>query len=474
MKYDIFISCKSEDYSIGRRIYEFIESKLTFPAKIFLADKELRKLGIADYGKAIDEALDTSKHMIVVCSNPEYLKKDKSPYVYSEWHTFSEELKSGRKKGNLMTVLSGNIEIGDLPIALRNYQSFPVENYDSIISYFGTYQDIQSSNNIYTEIHIDTDIDCRVLHFHKEVLVAKADEDNVIYLKHGKHKLKFVAVDNENVQISKVIEVALGYSDYIEIELEEALLNYQEKEYCHKKNVEKIKRNRFAKRILDNMVKVEGGSFIMGATTEQGSDGDKDEIPHEVTLDSFYIGKFEVTQGLWEAVIGNSPSINKGENNPVENVSWNDCQMFISRLNEKTGLRFRLPTEAEWEYAARGGIKSKHFRFSGGNNINDVAWCDDNSGSTPHPVGTKLANELGIYDMSGNVWEWCEDLYGQYELGHCKNPSGPMHGTEHIFRGGSWDYYARFCRVSFRRCAKPDFHFCNLGFRIILDAGEDE
>lgn len=475
MKYDIFISCKSNDYRLGRQVYEYLSAQPKFEKRIFLADKELRKLGIADYGKAIDEALDSATHMIVVCSNPEYLDKEKSPYVYSEWHTFIEEIRSGRKKGNIMTILTDKVKKDELPIAIRNSESFSVDDYSSIIAYLDSGMIPTAQSVAEVEIHIDTDSDCKVLRFHKEIMVARVGEDNVVSLKPGKHKLEFVSTENENVRTSQIVEVQNGiFSDFVEINLEDAILNYQDQEYTDRKKKEEKKKERFAKGIIDNMILVKGGTFMMGASKEQGALCDKDEIRHEVTLDSFYIGKYEVTQKLWELITGNSPSIHKGEDYPVENVSWNDCHMFISKLNEKSGKKFRLLTEAEWEYAARGGQLSKHYIFAGGNNINDVAWCDDNSGSMPHSVGTKLANELGIFDMSGNVWEWCEDLYGPYEKTPCLNPQGPNSGSEHIFRGGSWDYYARFCRVSFRRCAKPDFHFCNLGLRLALDVNEKE
>ena len=172
-----------------------------------------------------------------------------------------------------------------------------------------------------------------------------------------------------------------------------------------------------------DMVEVRGGTFRMGATSEQGSDADSDENPvHSVTLSGYYIGKTEVTQALWKAVMGSNPSEFKGDNLPVEYVFWYDCQEFIRKLNALTGQDFRLPTEAEWEFACRGGNNSRGYKYSGSDCIDDVAWYVDNSGSKTHPVATKLPNELGIYDMSGNVDEWCNDWYGYYSRGAQTNP----------------------------------------------------
>ena len=199
------------------------------------------------------------------------------------------------------------------------------------------------------------------------------------------------------------------------------------------------------------MIAVKGGTFTMGATSEQGSDAESDEKPtHSVTLSDYYIGKFEVTQELWQAVMGNNPSYYKGNNLPVEQVSWNDVQEFIKKLNQKTGANFRLPTEAEWEYAARGGNKSQGYKYSGSNTIGNVAWYTDNSGSKTHQVGTKAPNELGIYDMTGNVWEWCQDWYGSYSRDSQTNPKGASSGSSRVYRGGSWYYGAKSpaeCRI---------------------------
>ena len=217
------------------------------------------------------------------------------------------------------------------------------------------------------------------------------------------------------------------------------------------------------------MVKVEAGTFMMGATPEMEKPNSDEKPLHQVTLiNDYYMGKYEVTQALWEAVMGSNPSKYKGDNLPVEKVSWNDCQEFISKLNSLTGRKFRLPTEAEWEYAARGGKKRRGYQYSGSSNITDVAWYDGNSGSKPHPVGTKQANELGIYDMSGNVYEWCLDWYGSYSSSSQTNPTGADSGSNRVYRGGSWYDYAWSCRLSNRYFNTPDFRIDDLGLRLAL------
>ena len=216
-------------------------------------------------------------------------------------------------------------------------------------------------------------------------------------------------------------------------------------------------------KLINNMVYVSGGTFIMGG------DDSSDQMPtHSVTLSSYYICKYEVTQALWRAVMGSNPSNFKGNNQPVENVSWYDCQTFIKRLNSYTGRNFRLPTEAEWEFAARGGNYSHHYKCSGSNYIHDAAWYIDNSNKRPHPVGTKHPNELGLYDMSGNVCEWCSDWYGSYSSYSQTNPTGPNSGSSRVHRGGSWRYNARYCRTPERSSNSPDYCVNYIGLRLVL------
>ena len=231
------------------------------------------------------------------------------------------------------------------------------------------------------------------------------------------------------------------------------------------------------KTFIAEMISVKGGTFTMGST-----EGGPDEHPtHQVTVSDFMIGKYEVTQELWESVMGNNPSDFKGSKKPVEYVGWYDVVEFCNQFSEKQGLQkvysgsgdkivcdfnlngYRLPTEAEWEYAAKGGNKSKGYRYSGSNNIDAIAWYDGDLGSTTNDVGRKNPNELGIYDMSGNVWEWCWDRYGTYNSGNQTNPKGASSGSDRVFRGGSWYGSAGNCRVTYRSKGRTIL----LGFRVV-------
>lgn len=217
------------------------------------------------------------------------------------------------------------------------------------------------------------------------------------------------------------------------------------------------------------MVFVAGGTFTMGAP-DSDPDAFEDEKPaHSVTLPDYYIGRYAVTQKQWTGIMGSNPSEWRGGGLPVENVNWDDVQEFIRRLNARTGMRYRLPTEAEWEFAARGGNGGRGSRYSGGDEIGDVAWYDGNSGGRTHAVGSKSPNELGICDMTGNVWEWCCDWVGGYYAGSpSSDPRGPASGICRVLRGGSWGSDAVGCRVSYRGYCMPDCRESRIGFRLVL------
>ena len=225
------------------------------------------------------------------------------------------------------------------------------------------------------------------------------------------------------------------------------------------------------------MIPVEGGTFSMGATPEQGSDASSREKPvHQVTVSSYYLGETEVTQALWQAVMGDYPSYFTGMQLPVEQVSWVDCQAFIAALNAMTGQQFRLPTEAEWEFAARGGNMSMGYKYSGSDNLASVAWYSYNDSWDvrgtgyygTHPVATRNPNELMLYDMSGNVHEWCQDWYGVYDSAAQIDPVGPNTGSTRVYRGGSWYFDEWFCRVSFRNSVSPSYTSYGIGLRLAM------
>ena len=210
------------------------------------------------------------------------------------------------------------------------------------------------------------------------------------------------------------------------------------------------------------MISVKGGSFLMGATEEQGNDFYNDERPvHRVTLSDYYIGETVVTQALWKAVMGYNPSYYKGDNLPVEKVSWDDCHEFLKQLNKRTGKTFSLPSEAEWEYAARGGNKSKGFKYAGSNDVNKVAWYSEDGKFETHVVRQKEANELGLYDMSGNVREWCQDNWK-------RDYNATPDSSYRVVRGGGCDNNAKLCRVTCRYFYTPSFVSAHVGFRLIL------
>ena len=463
-EYDVFISSKSEDYPIAEQIYDFLHSK---GLSVFLASKKLDEIGEAQYALAIDEAIDKSNHMVVVASSIDHIF---SKWIQYEWSIFSNDLKSGYKTGNLLTVLSPRVSLKDLPASLRHQQSFIFKDYQKVLSYLPkqnamtSYAQNQEGDKVIYKIRVNQR--CRLYIDDEELQILEPSKLVKVLLDKGEYLRKVVSLENESLYDEKNI-CLLGNSVLDDIKLEGG--NQEQHEDSTPK--QPVKEVITVNGISFTMVQIEAGTFTMGATPEQGKDAFEDEKPaHEVSLSGYLIGETVVTQELWWAVMGSNPSyFQTSPRNPVEQITWKDCLEFIEKLNRLTNKHFRLPTEAEWEYAARGGHKSKGYKFAGGNILEEVAWADENSESVTHPVAQKNANELGLYDMSGNVWEWCRDWKGPFPAESQVDPQGPSSGTGRIFRGGSWNSSAWNCRISYRNRNSETYRSSYLGMRLAMD-----
>lgn len=310
----------------------------------------------------------------------------------------------------------------------------------------------------------------------------------------GIEKRKILITENTTAVVNVTFKNQNKKNNAIEQKVRKELISLNDKkesivEKIHKENVELIKpkvvryklehvqwndsvtetQKIIIKEIIENMVRVDGGKFVMGTTKELDPESEEDErIPHDVFLNDFCIGKYEIKQSEWTALMGYNPSKFKDDNNPVECVSWYDCKMFIDKLNKYTGFNFRLPTEAEWEYVARGGNRSKGYKYSGDTVLKNVAWTFEQGKIGTHPVGLKKPNELGLFDLSGNVYEWCEDWYDVYLSRTENNPQGAINGRTKVFRGGCWNNLSKQCRVTYRCNDFPKSRFSYIGFRLVL------
>lgn len=439
-KYDVFISSKSEDYHLAEKVYNFLTGQ---GLSVFLASKILKKLGESEYASKIDEVLDNSTHLIVVSSKLDYIN---SKWVKYEWSLFSSDLKSGYRQGNLLTILSNSIELKNLPASLRHRQSFRLDAFqENIMGYLVTEDDERGKGfppnpnpSLWEKIN-------GCLKTHKKVLT-----------------------------IAICVSVAIGLIFSFMSEIKNLLI-------ASPSNIAVTDTTYTIKGVSFDMVLVKGGTFIMGANSLSNRDNEKFVIKrHEVALSDYMIGKTEVTQELWQAVMGSNPSHFRGDSLPVEKVSWNECIVFIKKLNEFTidsrpkGWAFCLPTEAEWEYAARGGNMSQNYKYSGGNDIDSVAWHGGNSSNKTHAVATKSPNELGLYDMSGNVWEWCYDWYGSCSDAPQTNPIGPSSGSRHVIRGVGWRKYSEPWTVFHRISGTPGYNSNRLGLRLAMSIDENK
>lgn len=331
---------------------------------------------------------------------------------------------------------------------------------------------VKTKGNQTIILKIIPDADCKI--YVDGELKGTANSGNMlrINLPKGDYIIKAVSTDNNIDRTEQQYNIdETGTEKILQIGLVSIINTRLRKENAAKGEKETAKKEAlFIKKIIEefesNMILVQGGSFNMGR-----NDGEYDQKPvHSVTLDNFYISKYEFTQANWRTLNGKDPSNFSGcDNCPVDQVSYNDAAAFCQKLSKMTGKLYRLPTEAEWEYAARGGSKGKGYKYSGDNNLDVVGWYITNSDSRTHSVGQKQPNELGLYDMTGNVWEWCSDWYNEnyYVNSPNNNPSGPSSGAFRVVRGGSWADYSEFSHVTARPDFSPAVRNSAIGFRLV-------
>lgn len=314
------------------------------------------------------------------------------------------------------------------------------------------------------DIRICTNADCIVKHFDKQLIIAHPYEGNIIHLPKGRHKLCFVlAKNNTIVQEKSYVVDDVSKSDYIDVDFQET----EEDPLIRQNHIDfDIEGVKF------RMLRVESGSFFLFPKDVKDRSTDKLTNTRITITKNYYIGETPVTQQLWEKIMGYNPSRHRNVNNPVEMVSWEECQKFIEKLNKLTTRTFRLPTEAEWAFAANGGNMCSRKNYSGSNCLQEIGWYIDNT-DMPHVVKQKQPNELGIYDMCGNVYEWCSDWYGCISANaHLIDPVGPFCGLNKVKRGGSWRCLPIHCNLAHRGQSSPVFKEDNTGFRLVLGAYE--
>lgn len=512
-KYDVFISSKSEDYHFAEEVYKFLTANGLI---VFIASEELKKIGEAQYADTIDDVLDNSTHMIVVASTLSHIK---SKWVKYEWSIFSNDLKSGYRNGNLLTILSNNIELRTLPASLRHQQSFHFESYkDEILDYLQVchkdenhiQQPIkkQSPSTTVAVFKFYSNENCHIILDGKTIASVVGMSDEPYYFpvsRKGDYRFKCInSITAESIIQKEHIDI--DEEKEIDIKWAERKPFVPELEWPNTRIISGDKFTVDLGGFCFNLIRVEGGDLEIGATKEQCRYAENNEYPaHNVSLQTFYIGEFPITQHLWEIVMGYNKSYFKNKKGtdvdkldladswrttafgsvivpwwtliggvgnrkkrydkglyPAEQLTYDEAQEFVRRLSKMTNLKFDLPTEDEWEYAARGGQKSKHFRYAGSDNIDEVAWYRGNSGKTTHPVGEKRPNELGLYDMSGNVWEWTKTPVHSY------GSAVDSQGYIFIRRGGSWWHEEKNCRVSRRYASDHTKKTRGLGLRVVI------
>lgn len=492
MEYDIFISYRHEG---GREIARVIKAELEkMGFSVFLDFDELND---GHFEKYIIQAIDSSSvFMLVLSPNALDLCIDEGDWV-------RKEIEYAIKRNCHIVPINPDQKFVGYPNALPETIQKVLPNHQISDLMLGQLFKVSLSKLVEerilphlhntTLLHIKTDNDCVVKKYGKEVLQLEAGVTSEIKLTHGKYLFDFVSKKNPNRHKEVLYETHNNVADFLNIEfdrispkLKKGLISllvfcilisviYGLFDLTDKADTElKVS---FAEDntyfniddVRFDLVYVQGGIYNMG-----NSDTESDESPiHKVVVPNFYIGKYEISQEQWELIMETNPSFKKGNKYPVENVNWFDAYMFIRKLNDITGRKFQLPTEAQWEYAASGGIYNKGYKYSGSNIIDEVAWYHGNSGAKTHMAveQQKRANELEIYNMSGNVWEWCHDYYAEDYYRTYRdtiNPQGAVTSNKRVIRGGSIQMEDGFSRISNRDAYEPSGRDWDIGFRIIM------
>lgn len=494
MEYDIFISYRREG---GREIARVIKAELEkMGFSVFLDFDELND---GHFEKYIIQAIDSSSvFMLILSPNALDLCIDEGDWV-------RKEIEYAIKKNCHIVPINPDQKFVGYPNALPETIQNELPNHQISDLMLGQLFKVSLSKLVEerilphlhntTLLHINTDSDCVVKKYGKEVLQLEAGVTGEIKLTHGKYLFDFVSKKNPNKHKEILYETNNNVEDYVSIELNpfsskikkslklslafcallSVMLGLSYSGLFVKKDAKlevvfaEDNTHFYINDVRFDLVYVQGGSYKMG-----NNNAEPDECPvHRVVVPNFYIGKYEISQEQWELIMGTNPSFKKGNKYPVENVNWFDAYMFIRKLNEITGRKFQLPTEAQWEYTASGGIYSKGYKYSGSNIIDEVAWYHGNSGAKTHMAVEqyKRANELEVYNMSGNVWEWCHDYYAEDYYRTYRdtiNPQGAVTSNKRVIRGGSIQMEDRFSRITNRDAYEPSGSDWDIGFRIIM------
>lgn len=471
-KYDVFISYSRKDY-VDKH-------------KNVIQDNEVSKIKEALTNASISYWFDENG----IYSGQDYVEKIVTNIEKSKILLFLSTVNSNKSRFTRREIACAEalkkhiipVRIDSTPF--NKYVLFHIADLDYIEYYTNPQkglEDLLESIKIHLKLlkeqnflKIKADKDCVFYLDGEEAGRLKAGAKEKFPLIEGEHELRFVSLENDADTVEK--DYVMPNTDkFLKISFQRKKVKTNDGEkspYIEKEPVEKLTFT--VDDVSFNMIKVRNGTFLMGSP-DSDPDAYHDEKPqHLVSMSDFYIGETQVTQALWEAIMSENPSFCKGNNRPVERVSWNDCQKFIKVLNLQchsqlpSGCKFCLPTEAQWEYAARDGNKSHRYKYSGNNNIRDVAWYNENSDCVTHPVKLKKPNELGFYDMSGNVWEWCQDWHVDYSNAPQIDTQMPPSSSDRVLRGGSWCNNAEDCRVANRSHSAPTCRNRRFGIRLAL------